>query len=334
MGQYELIFTLCRTDTDVLRHRRLGCDHEPGSGKGCPMSLLKSTNERITQKMNDREDDSDIILLGNPAPRNLLKGVLIFIIGILFVFLVWDVVSSYYNTYMIKTLRFPTIRDTFDTLFYYMDRTHKLLRYTLYEHVAASMGRWVKGFVAAFVIGMTLGLLMGVNDKIYRFGSVPVNILQMIPGLAWFPVTILLFGMGNNSAIFIIAITVISPIAFNVSAGLRRVPQVNLRVARMSGRSWFETLTEVLLPFSLIDIIGGLRIGMANSWRMLIAAEMVVGVAVGLGYMINQTTNMTDYPSAFAGIIIICVIGLIIDKLIFANVEKYARNKMGMEDSP
>lgn len=302
----------------------LGTDH---------MGLLKSTDEIISQKMRS-DGTADIIPLGNPAPRNVLKGILIFIIGILFVFLIWWIVSSYYNEFMIKTLKFPTIGDTFDTLWYYMDSAHKILRYTLYEHVAASMGRWIKGFAIAFVIGMMLGLLMGANDRIYKFGSVPVNILQMIPGLAWFPVTILLFGVGNNSAIFIIAITVISPIAFNVSAGLRRVPKVNLRVARMSGRTRFETLTEVLIPFSLIDIIGGLRIGMANSWRMLIAAEMVVGVAVGLGYMINQTTNMTDYPSAFMGIVIICIIGLVIDKLIFANVEKYARNKMGMEDSP
>ncbi|WP_400203360.1 ABC transporter permease [Candidatus Methanomassiliicoccus intestinalis] len=295
------------------------------------MSLLDSTDKIISERLADSK--GDVIPLGNRAPRNFLKSAAILLIGIIFVLLVWWITSEYYNTYMIKTLRFPTPGETFDTLWYYLDSTHKLLRYTLYEHVAASMERWIKGFVLAFIIGMTLGILMGINDKIYKFGSVPVNILQMIPGLAWFPVTILLFGFGDKSAIFIIAVTVISPIAFNVAAGLRRVPQVNLRVARMSGRTRFETLTEVLLPFSLIDIIGGLRIGMANSWRMLIAAEMVVGVAVGLGYAINQTTNMTDYPAAFAGIVIICVIGLVIDKLIFANVEKYARNKLGMEES-
>jgi len=292
---------------------------------------MKNTETMISERLHEAEDD--VIKLGNPTPRNLLKSIGIFIIGILFVLVVWWFVAEYYNANMMKTLRFPTPAVTFDTLMYYLDSTHKLLKYTLMEHVAASMERWIKGFVAAFIIGMTLGVLMGVNDKIYKFGSVPVNILQMIPGLAWFPVTILLFGFGDESAIFIIAVTVISPIAFNVAAGLRRVPQVNLRVAKMSNRTRFETLTEVLLPFSLIDVIGGLRIGMANSWRMLIAAEMVVGVAVGLGYAINQTTNMTDYPAAFAGIVIICVIGLIIDKLIFANIERYARNKLGVEGS-
>ena len=229
------------------------------------MSLLDSTDKIISERLADAK--GDVIPLGNRAPRNFLKSAAILLIGIIFVLLVWWITSEYYNTYMIKTLRFPTPGETFDTLWYYLDSTHKLLRYTLYEHVAASMERWIKGFVLAFIIGMTLGILMGINDKIYKFGSVPVNILQMIPGLAWFPVTILLFGFGDKSAIFIIAVTVISPIAFNVAAGLRRVPQVNLRVARMSG------------------------------------------------------------------IVIICVIGLVIDKLIFANVEKYARNKLGMEES-
>ena len=125
--------------------------------------------------------------------------------------------------------------------------------------------------------------------------------------------------------------TVISPIAFSISAGMRRVPEVNMRVARMSGKTTWDILLEVLIPFSVMDIIGGFRIGMANSWRMLIAAEMVVGVAVGLGYSINQTANMTNYPASFAGIIVICIVGLVIDKLIFANIEKMARNRMGME---
>ncbi len=232
-----------------------------------------------------------------------------------------------------RSLKFPNPADSFDMLFYLMDDNHLVLRYTLWEHLFASMGRWIKGFGIAVIIGTVLGIIMGMNDKIYKFASVPVNIIQMIPGLAWFPVTILLFGFGDKSAIFIIAITVISPIAFNISAGLRRVPEVNLRVAKMSGKSAWDTLLDVLLPFAIIDIIGGFRIGMANSWRMLIAAEMVVGVAVGLGYTINQTANLTNYPAAFAGIIIICVVGLIIDKLIFANIESIARNKMGLEGS-
>ena len=297
------------------------------------MSLLKSPGKIISDALKSDDFEGNSISLGNQKPRKMLINIAIFLVGIAFVLLVWQIAADYYNTHLMRSLKFPNPADSFDMLFYLMDDSHLVLRYTLWEHLFASMGRWIKGFGIAVVIGTVLGIIMGMNDTVYKFASVPVNIIQMIPGLAWFPVTILLFGFGDKSAIFIIAITVISPIAFNISAGLRRVPEVNLRVAKMSGKSTWDTLLDVLLPFAIIDIIGGFRIGMANSWRMLIAAEMVVGVAVGLGYTINQTANLTNYPAAFAGIIIICVVGLVIDKLIFANIESIARNKMGLEGS-
>ena len=297
------------------------------------MSLLKSPGKIISDALKSDDFEGNSISLGNQKPRKMLINIAIFLVGIAFVLLVWQIAADYYNTHLMRSLKFPNPADSFDMLFYLMDDSHLVLRYTLWEHLFASMGRWIKGFGIAVVIGTVLGIIMGMNDTVYKFASVPVNIIQMIPGLAWFPVTILLFGFGDKSAIFIIAITVISPIAFNISAGLRRVPEVNLRVAKMSGKSAWDTLLDVLLPFAIIDIIGGFRIGMANSWRMLIAAEMVVGVAVGLGYTINQTANLTNYPAAFAGIIIICVVGLVIDKLIFANIESIARNKMGLEGS-
>lgn len=297
------------------------------------MSLLKSPGKIISDALKSDDFKGNSISLGNQKPRKMLINIAIFLVGIAFVLLVWQIAADYYNTHLMRSLKFPNPADSFDMLFYLMDDNHLVLRYTLWEHLFASMGRWIKGFGIAVVIGTVLGIIMGMNNTVYKFASVPVNIIQMIPGLAWFPVTILLFGFGDKSAIFIIAITVISPIAFNISAGLRRVPEVNLRVAKMSGKSTWDTLLDVLLPFAIIDIIGGFRIGMANSWRMLIAAEMVVGVAVGLGYTINQTANLTNYPAAFAGIIIICVVGLVIDKLIFANIESIARNKMGLEGS-
>ena len=174
---------------------------------------------------------------------------------------------------------------------------------------------------------------MGRSDRIYRLGTVPINILQMIPGLAWYPVCILLFGLGETSALFIISVAAISPIAISISAGLRRVPKVNLRVAQMCGKSRADTFLEVLLPFAAIDFINGIRIGMANAWRMLISAEMVVGVAVGLGYAIQIETAYLDYVTAFACIVLICIIGLIVDKLVLANIESYASRRLGMEAS-
>ncbi|MPM84934.1 hypothetical protein SDC9_132010 [bioreactor metagenome] len=100
----------------------------------------------------------------------------------------------------------------------------------------------------------------------------------------------------------------------------------------MSGRSRSDTFAEVLIPFAALDILSGLRIGIANGWRMLISAEMVVGVALGLGFAIQITTGYIDYASAFACIVIICIIGLIIDKVVLEVLENYVRSKLGMEE--
>ena len=302
------------------------------------MSSIKNFRDRILPSKEKKVDDlidsteGDIVDIGNQTPYSIAKKILIFIAGVLFVILVWYLVAEWYNATMMKSIRFPDPASSFERLYVFFTTDFTVFGSNIVEHTQASLGRWIKGFTVALLIGLTLGIMLSLNDKMYQFGIVPVNILQMIPGLAWFPVTILLFGLGENSAIFIIAITVISPIAINVSNGLRRVPKVNMRVATMSGRTRFERFTEVLMPFAALDILMGIRIGMANGWRMLISAEMVVGVAIGLGFMISTTSAYLDYVSAFACIILICMIGLIIDKLILANLESYARRKLGMED--
>jgi ABC-type nitrate/sulfonate/bicarbonate transport system permease component len=293
--------------------------------------MFRSENDKLNSLL-DKADDN-IIDIGDQRPKRIIKAVAIFAAGIIFTILIWAAVAWWYNTYMMKYVAFPDPWSTFSQLNDFFITNHKILGQTIYRHLQASLLRWAEGFIVAFAIGLAIGLFLGAYPKYYDFGIVPINVLQMIPGLAWFPVTILLFGFGEKAAIFIIAITVISPIAISVSNGLRRVPRVNLRVAKMSGRTPFEIFTEVLIPFAALDIISGVRIGMANAWRMLISAEMVVGVAVGLGYAIEITTGYLDYVSAFACVVLICIIGLLIDKVVLANLEEYARRKLGMEGS-
>lgn len=288
----------------------------------------------IEQEMEERlsEAKNGYIPLADRRPKRLIRKALVFVLGICFVIFVWYLVALYYNAFMADMLDFPAPVETFERLNKFFTTNYKILGQNIAAHTKASLSRWIKGFAVAAVIGLTIGLLMGTSEKIHEFAMVPVNVLQLIPGLAWFPVTILLFGLNEKSAIFIIAITIISPIAISTANGLRKVPRVNMRVSQMSGRSKFETFSEVLIPFAAIDILSGLRIGIANGWRMLISAEMVVGVALGLGYAIQITTGYTDYASAFACIIIICIIGLLIDKIALEFLENYVRSKLGVGD--
>lgn len=159
---------------------------------------------------------------------------------------------------------------------------------------------------------------------------VPVGILQMIPGLAWLPVVMILFGFGDLSAMFMVGVVVIAPVAVNVSNGLRNVPKVNVRVAQMSELTGWSSFLEVYLPFSVLDILNGLRVGLGNSWRMIIAAEMVVGVMTGIGFFIKGASDNLDYVGSFAGIIVICIIGLLFEKVFFETIEDRVRKRTGI----
>ena len=285
-------------------------------------------------------DDSDVraaivggsneVQIGRNRGRRILDLVIYFVAGLLFCLLVWWIVAELFNTFMMKYIEFPTPLKSFERLWELFFDGYKILTLSIFDHIGYSLRRWAIGFLLAALIGILIGAAMGADDRIYRFGMVPVNILQMIPGLAWFPVCMLLFGLGEECAVFIIAVTAVSPVAINVCNGLRRVPKVNMMVARMSGKSRSDIFFDVMLPFATMDFITGFRVGMANAWRMLIAAEMVVGVAVGLGYSIQIETAYLDYGTAFACIMIICAIGLAIDKLVFAGIESYAARRLGL----
>jgi ABC-type nitrate/sulfonate/bicarbonate transport system permease component len=296
---------------------------------------MNRTDSEILKKI-DADRDAVSVDINPHRFSKLGERLLIFTAGVAFAVFVWWAVSWYYNTFIMDSmssgLSFPDPISSFQRLIEMMNGDYLIIGSSIFKHTGDSLLRWVQGFTIAFVGGTVLGIALSVSPTFYRFGIVPVSLLQMIPGMAWFPVTILLFGFSNISAVYIIAITVIAPITINVCNGLRRVPEVNKRVANMCGRTITERYLEVMIPFALLDILAGLRIGMANGWRVLISAEMVVGLSIGLGYSIKFTSTHIDYVTSFACIIMICIIGIIIDKVILANLELYGRKKLGFEE--
>jgi ABC-type nitrate/sulfonate/bicarbonate transport system permease component len=193
------------------------------------------------------------------------------------------------------------------------------------------MLRWGTGYAIALFIGMIVGIFFGTLSRLYDTGMVSVYVIQMIPGLAWVPIAMLIFGLGESATVFIILMTAMPPIIINTAGGMRQVPPVYSRVALMSGKDRFSLFTSVLIPAASLSIIDGMRIGLANGWRVLIAAEMVLGAMVGLGATIYDSRYSLDFVSAFICIIVICFIGLAIEKLFFAGLENAVRNRLGLD---
>lgn len=192
----------------------------------------------------------------------------------------------------------------------------------LYRHISDSMLRWLTGFGGATVVGLLYGLAAGLCRRLELATGQIVHLLQLIPGLAWIPIALLIFGVGEAATIFMIAMAAFPPIAITVLAGVRHLDGTFLRAARMLGAGKRALFFQVLLPGALPATLSGLRLGLGNSWRVLLAAEMVVGTGTGLGYSIVESRWTLDYTAAFACLSVIALIGILVEYGLFKPLER------------
>jgi ABC-type nitrate/sulfonate/bicarbonate transport system permease component len=260
--------------------------------------------------------------------RDYVLRIVRYIAGIGVIFLLWQIASLVANQG--REAYFPSPLSTLSGLVNFL-KGEQLYGTGILNHTAISLIRWFKGFALAALIGVGLGIAMGYYQFLFDLFIPVVTFLQIIPGLAWVPVALLLFGLGEGATFFMIFITSLPPVIVNTAGGIRETPPVYMRASRMMGLKGLETFFRILIPASSLSIINGLRIALASGWRVLIAAEMVVGSAQGLGYVIIQSRWSLDFVSAFSVIVIIAAIGLFIEKVLFQIIEDKLRHRMGFE---
>lgn len=193
---------------------------------------------------------------------------------------------------------------------------------SIYTHTLDSLKRWFMGFSIACACGIGYGLFAGRFAWFEAaFNKIP-KLCILVPGLAWVPVAILLFGIGETATVFMIAVSGFAPIAVNTFSGIKNIDIGYIRAARMMGARQNTLFFNVLIPAALPAILSGLRIGLGTGWRVLVAAEMVVGTGTGLGYAIIQARWTLDYASSFVCIAIICTIGQAFEHLFLKQIER------------
>jgi ABC-type nitrate/sulfonate/bicarbonate transport system permease component len=259
--------------------------------------------------------------------RVSLSGALITVASIVITLALWWAVAALVT--QLRGIPFPTPLDTFQRLLALV-RGRLLVDFTIYRHLGDSLRRWGIGFSLAMSVGIISGLLFGWSRLLERLSMPTVTVLQLIPGLAWVPVAILLFGIGERSTVFMIAVTSLAPIVINTTAGVKGVNELLVRAAKMLGADSRTLFLRVLLPGSLPHLLSGLRVGFANGWRVLVAGEMVVGTGTGLGYSIIQSRWTLDYAGAFVCIAIICMIGLIVERGLLLPLERRTVDRWGL----
>jgi NitT/TauT family transport system permease protein len=184
---------------------------------------------------------------------------------------------------------------------------------TLWRHIGASLMRVGTGFLLAVCVAVPLGLWMGWVRGAYRTLNPILQILRPISPIAWIPIAILWFGVGNASPIYLIFISSVFPMVVQTTVGVHTIEKRYLRAAENFGVSRATLFTQVVIPAVLPQIIVGMRIGLGVAWLVVVAAEMIA-LRSGLGYMIMDSRNAGNrYDLVIAGMIIIGVIGLSLD---------------------
>lgn len=186
---------------------------------------------------------------------------------------------------------------------------------TLWEHIGSSLMRVGTGFLLAVIVAVPLGLWMGRVDAAYTTLNPVFQILRPISPIAWIPLAILWFGVGNASPIFLIFIAAVFPVIVQTAAGVHTIEKRYLRAAENFGAPRAKLLRQVIFPAVLPDLIVGMRISLGVAWLVVVAAEMIA-LRSGLGYLIMDSRNAGNrYDLVIAGMIIIGLIGLLLDGL-------------------
>ena len=184
---------------------------------------------------------------------------------------------------------------------------------TLWEHIGASLFRVGVGFALAMAVAIPLGLWMGWVAGAYVTLNPIFQMLRPISPIAWIPLAILWFGVGNVSPIFLIFISSVFPMVVQTTAGVHTIEKRYLRAAENFGVSRYTLFRRVIIPAVLPQIIVGMRIGLGVAWLVVVAAEMIA-LRSGLGYLIIDSRNAGNrYDLVVAGMILIGLIGLLLD---------------------
>jgi ABC-type nitrate/sulfonate/bicarbonate transport system permease component len=185
----------------------------------------------------------------------------------------------------------------------------------LLKHIQISLYRVFLGFGIGSAMAVSLGLLIGWSEKAKSFVDPIVEIVRPIPPMAWIPLSILWFGIGELPKIFIIILGVFFPVLTNTVVGVRSIEKGLLKLARSMGLKGFRLFKEVIVFGASPFIITGLRIGLGFGWMCLVTAELIAAQA-GLGYMIEEAKMLLLTNKVILGMLTIGFLGILIDRLI------------------
>ncbi|WP_067709900.1 MULTISPECIES: taurine ABC transporter permease TauC [unclassified Erwinia] len=257
------------------------------------MSIVTSENTR-----------ADRTRLRWPFSRQLTLSVVTLLV---LLFLWWGVTSLK----LIAPLFLPAPQQVFHQLLT-IASSKGFMDATLWQHLAASLTRIVIALLAAVLIGVPVGIAMGLSETVRGILDPLIELYRPVPPLAYLPLMVIWFGIGETSKILLIYLAIFAPVAMSTLAGVKSAQQVRLRAAQSLGASRWQVLWYVVLPGALPEILTGLRIGLGVGWSTLVAAELIAATR-GLGFMVQSAGEFLATDVVLAGIAVIALIAFTLE---------------------
>jgi sulfonate transport system permease protein len=195
-------------------------------------------------------------------------------------------------------------------------------RGTLWQHLAISVQRVLSGFAIGSILGIVLGSAVGLSKVIGQLLLPTIGALRAVPSLAWVPLLLIWMGIYEEPKVTLIAIGAFFPVFTTVAAGLAAVDRNLIEVGKTYGLKGFQLVRQVLLPAASPVIFSGLRLGLAQSWLFLVAAELIAS-SMGLGFLLLDSQNTARTDILFMAIILLALLGKLSD-VIIGTIEKRA----------
>jgi ABC-type nitrate/sulfonate/bicarbonate transport system permease component len=227
--------------------------------------------------------------------------------GLLALAIVWQLVAT-----LVHSVFMPSVIQTVQTFAHYLDRPYPSQGAPLWLDAVVSLRRIMLGFAIGAVIGIILGAVMSASRVLRHLVDPVIEVLRPLPPLAFIPLFIIWFGIGELPKAVLIVIGVAPIIAVTTVAALDQVPEDLRLCARTLGASPLFTLLHVQVRSALPGVITRMRISMAGAWTSIVAVELIAATN-GLGYLIMQAGDYLNVALVFSGIIAIAILGLSLD---------------------
>ena len=252
------------------------------------------------------------------------RMVLITIVSLAVFVCLWWVVSKLANNAAI-----PEPMETFEALFSLIVNGDAVTGLSLSTYVWSSLNKFLRGFALALVVALPLGLILGNFKLVREFTSPWIEVLRPIAPIAWAPIFILLFGYVQG-ATFVVFVGIFFPMLTNIIFGVSKIDRVLVDASKTLGASNLQIFTKVLIPSTIPYLMNGIKVGLGIGWMCIVAAELYATPLGGIGFYVANMITYGAFPQAYAGIIVIAVLGLLTTGLA-EYISKRVSRRMGMD---